>query len=111
MFEHDGCLFFSFVFWLGDLNYRINETIDNIKGLCGKKEYSTLWKHDQVEYLFHSRDMDCHATLAAISSRVKYYMTTTVTQRFCSNRNPSRVINFLIFYIFLLHCIALACEL
>ena len=72
MFEHDGCLFFSYVFWLGDLNYRINETIDNIKGLCGKKEYSTLWKHDQVEYLFHSRDMDRHATLAAISSCVKY---------------------------------------
>ena len=40
--------FFSYVFWLGDLNYRINETIDNIKGLCGKQEYSALWQHDQV---------------------------------------------------------------
>jgi len=33
---------------MGDLNYRINETIENIKGLCAKQEYSTLWEHDQV---------------------------------------------------------------
>ena len=42
-------LSFSYVFWLGDLNYRINETIDNIKGLCAKNDYPALWKHDQVE--------------------------------------------------------------
>jgi len=40
--------FYSYVFWLGDFNYRINETIENIKGLCGKQEYSALWPHDQV---------------------------------------------------------------
>lgn len=40
--------FCSYVFWMGDLNYRINETIENIKGLCAKQEYSTLWEHDQV---------------------------------------------------------------
>ena len=39
---------YSYVFWLGDFNYRINETIENIKGLCGKQEYSALWPHDQV---------------------------------------------------------------
>lgn len=38
----------SYVFWMGDLNYRINETIENIKGLCAKQEYSTLWEHDQL---------------------------------------------------------------
>ena len=42
-------LSFSYVFWLGDLNYRINETIDNIRGLCAKNDYPALWKHDQVE--------------------------------------------------------------
>jgi len=52
----------SYVFWLGDLNYRINETIDNIKGICGKKEYSTLWKHDQVDNLFHSHYLEGRAT-------------------------------------------------
>lgn len=46
MFEYDGFLFFSYVFWLGDFNYRINEIIDNIKGFCGKKEYFVLWKYD-----------------------------------------------------------------
>lgn len=40
--------FYSYIFWLGDFNYRINETIENIKGLCGKQEYSALWPHDQV---------------------------------------------------------------
>lgn len=38
----------SYVFWLGDLNYRINETIDNIKGLCAKNDYPALWEHDQL---------------------------------------------------------------
>lgn len=66
LFENDDSLFFSYVFWLGDLNYRINETIDNIKGICGKKEYSTLWKHDQVDNLFHSHYLEGRATFPAI---------------------------------------------
>ena len=66
LFEHDNSLFFSYVFWLGDLNYRINEAIDNIKGLCGKKEYSTLWKHDQVDNLFHNHYLEGRATFPAI---------------------------------------------
>lgn len=89
LFEHDGSLFFSYVFWLGDFNYRINETIDNIKGLCGKKEYSALWKHDQVEYTPLSQPLHGSSRNPCCDSRVKCYMTTTVTQRFCTNRNPS----------------------
>ncbi|KAK3737478.1 hypothetical protein QZH41_008360, partial [Actinostola sp. cb2023] len=40
--EHD------YVFWLGDFNYRINESSENIKGLCSRQEYSSLWQHDQL---------------------------------------------------------------
>ena len=39
---------FSYVFWLGDLNYRINESVENIQGLVAKKDYASLWPHDQV---------------------------------------------------------------
>ncbi|EDO41897.1 predicted protein, partial [Nematostella vectensis] len=39
--EHD------YIFWSGDFNFRINESIENIKGACSRQEYASLWQHDQ----------------------------------------------------------------
>ncbi|KXJ17018.1 phosphatidylinositol 4,5-bisphosphate 5-phosphatase A isoform X2 [Exaiptasia diaphana] len=38
----------DYVFWLGDFNYRINESSENIKALCSGQEYTSLWQHDQL---------------------------------------------------------------
>ncbi|XP_048582468.1 inositol polyphosphate 5-phosphatase K [Nematostella vectensis] len=40
--EHD------YIFWSGDFNFRINESIENIKGACSRQEYASLWQHDQL---------------------------------------------------------------
>lgn len=38
----------SLVFWLGDLNYRIDLGISEIKRLVRKKQFALLLKYDQV---------------------------------------------------------------
>ena len=41
---------FSYVFWMGDLNFRIDKlSKKEIEVLIEKKEYKDLWQHDQVK--------------------------------------------------------------
>uniref|UniRef100_A0A8B9JNP2 phosphoinositide 5-phosphatase n=1 Tax=Astyanax mexicanus TaxID=7994 RepID=A0A8B9JNP2_ASTMX len=40
----------SIVLWLGDLNYRISDLeVDRVKGLILKKDFETLYSHDQLK--------------------------------------------------------------
>ncbi|XP_007249674.3 type II inositol 1,4,5-trisphosphate 5-phosphatase isoform X3 [Astyanax mexicanus] len=40
----------SIVLWLGDLNYRISDLeVDHVKGLILKKDFETLYSHDQLK--------------------------------------------------------------
>lgn len=40
----------SIVLWLGDLNYRISDLeVDHVKGLVLKKDFETLYNHDQLK--------------------------------------------------------------
>uniref|UniRef100_W5K2E2 phosphoinositide 5-phosphatase n=1 Tax=Astyanax mexicanus TaxID=7994 RepID=W5K2E2_ASTMX len=40
----------SIVLWLGDLNYRISDLeVDHVKGLILKKDFETLYNHDQLK--------------------------------------------------------------
>ena len=42
-------VFCSVIFWLGDLNYRINDLdLENVKDLISKKDLKTLYDYDQV---------------------------------------------------------------
>ena len=39
----------SMVFWVGDLNYRLNDiSNDSVKQLIAKREYTKLMQYDQV---------------------------------------------------------------
>ena len=49
---------FSYVFWIGDLNFRIDEVPKKeIEDRISKKDYEYLWQFDQVHvlqwYLYH----------------------------------------------------------
>lgn len=50
-------LFFSYVFWMGDLNFRLVEefekTSEEIDRMIEKKDLKTLFNFDQLRYVMH----------------------------------------------------------
>lgn len=62
-------LSFSVVLWLGDLNYRISDLdVDHVKDLIAKKDFETLYNHDQVKSVISLVMLSC-----AVSSMSDLY--------------------------------------
>ena len=40
----------EFVFWTGDLNYRVDLSDEEVKGLIVKQDWNALLEHDQVPH-------------------------------------------------------------
>jgi phosphatidylinositol-3,4,5-trisphosphate 5-phosphatase 2 len=53
-----GILYFSIVFWLGDLNYRIDMDINDVKEHVSKGAFNKLLPKDQVS-LFKGNNSPC----------------------------------------------------
>lgn len=66
-------LFFRLVFWLGDLNYRLNDLdIDTVKSMIKNSKLKDLMSYDQVQAIYRNT--------AFLYCVTKLFLQTTIKQ-------------------------------
>ena len=92
--QHEGIMDHTRIWWIGDLNYRINLPNDDVRSLVKKKKWDTLYNDDQLKNArrdgaaFSKRDGWQEGALA-FEPTYKYDTGTTIYDTSKKKRSPA----------------------